>query len=160
MRLRRTVNLAGLPALLLLCGWAVPNLVDAQSGTESGAEHYTLVEVNGRRLPLLLYAVEDDCEADLVAGTLDLDPANRRYILMDRVREGCAWSGDDEVEERESGRYELDGREIRFRSDRESTPSWLGWATGNTIEIVRGGRAYTYRRRSMKIGAVVPSGKE
>jgi hypothetical protein len=146
MRLRRPVNLVGIPALLLLCGWAVPNLVDAQSGTESGTEHYTLVEVNGRRLSFLLYAVEDDCEADLVVGTLDLDPVNRRYDLMDRMRGGCAWSGEDEFEERESGRYEMDSREVRFRSDRETTPSWPGWATGNTIEMVRGGRAYTYRR--------------
>ncbi|HEV2149035.1 MAG TPA: hypothetical protein VGR37_16635 [Longimicrobiaceae bacterium] len=140
MRLLQPASLGGLAALLLLGGWAVP-------GTEAKVEteRYLLVQVDGRPLPFLIYAVDDDCEVDLVGGTLDLEPARGRYVLVDRVRGQCAWTAPDEVEERESGRYEADALEMRFRSD-GSSRTWPGWARGDTIRMVRGGRAYTFRR--------------
>ena len=142
MRFQRLLALSCLSVSLLLGGWRISDA----AVTALEVEHYRLVQVNGRPLPFLLYAVEDDCEVDVVAGILEVDPSRRRYVLLERVREDCAWSGPDEVETRDSGRYQVDARELRFRSDRETTPTWTGAAKGNTLELVRGGRAYAYRR--------------
>ena len=101
----KTLTVAALGAgAMALAGIAV-----AQDAAQ--AETYRLVDVSGGALPVLVEQ-DGDCRDELLSGTLTLAD-DGTWVLVTQEREVC---GDrvEEDEEREEGRYTMDGQTVRF----------------------------------------------
>ena len=103
-----TLILAGLAYGVL--GTAAPAAAQAASQDET----FRLIQVAGKALPAVIEE-EDGCREEVVSGTLTLK-ADGIWILVAQEREVC---GDrvEEEEEREEGKYSIEGSSIRFVDD-------------------------------------------
>lgn len=103
-----TLILAGLAYGVL--GTAAPAAAQAASQDET----FRLIQVAGKALPAVIEE-EDGCREEVVSGTLTLK-ADGIWILVTQEREVC---GDrvEEEEEREEGKYSIEGSSIRFVDD-------------------------------------------
>ena len=83
----------------------------ASAQAPAQAEVYRLATVEGRALPVVIEQ-EGDCRDELLGGTLTLE-ADGEWTLVTQEREVC---GDrvEEDEEREEGRYTVEGQTVRF----------------------------------------------
>ena len=103
-----TLILAGLAYGVF--GTAAPAAAQAVSQDET----FRLIQVAGKALPAVIEE-EDGCREEVVSGTLTLK-ADGIWILVAQEREVC---GDrvEEEEEREEGKYSIEGSSIRFVDD-------------------------------------------
>ena len=103
-----TLILAGLAYGVL--GTAAPAAAQAASQDET----FRLIQVAGKALPAVIEE-EDGCREEVVSGTLTLK-ADGIWILVAQEREVC---GDrvEEEDEREEGKYSIEGSLIRFVDD-------------------------------------------
>lgn len=103
-----TLILAGLAYGVL--GTAAPAAAQAASQDET----FRLIQVAGKALPAVIEE-EDGCREEVVSGTLTLK-ADGIWILVTQEREVC---GDrvEEEDEREEGKYSIEGSLIRFVDD-------------------------------------------
>lgn len=104
-------------ATLILAGLATGALGTAASvagQAVSQDETFSLIEVAGKALPAVIEE-EDSCREEVVSGTLTLK-ADGIWILVTQEREVC---GDrvEEEEEREEGKYSIEGSSIQFVDD-------------------------------------------
>lgn len=104
-------------ATLILAGLATGALGTAASAAGQAVsqdETFRLIEVAGKALPAVIEE-EDSCREEVVSGTLTLK-ADGMWILVTQEREVC---GDrvEEEEEREEGKYSIEGSSIQFVDD-------------------------------------------
>lgn len=100
-----TVTAAGALTLLTLGA-------RAQSPTQ--AQMYRLVEIGGQPLPVVVEQ-EGECREEIRGGTLTLETAGTWTLVLEE-RDVCGDQVDDS-EDREQGRYAVEGQTVRFLND-------------------------------------------
>lgn len=113
----------------------------AASGAQSEiAGKYTLVAVDDRRLPVRFSGEDDDCQKEIVRGSLTIrgDGSFTRSLTE---RETCEDESPEEETETENGKVSRSGNSLTFDNDSEGTAQVMGnvvvWTTNDYSRKLR-----------------------
>ena len=116
------------------------SLAGGQASAQVAAEEtFHLAQVSGQALPVVTEE-NGDCRDELGAATLTLH-TDGRWTLTTTEREVCAGATEEE-EDREEGRYTIEGETIRFSDEEGDTPEDDGDDTELEVDdLVQGTRS-------------------